>query len=107
MTNKINAITFPISKLKVLISETYNRSVPVGMGIINFIPGHIPEKTLDSLAKEIESKSKMVYMDYIHGRLCKMSIYLIDDETIGIRTYWPDHTQEELAALVEAVKAAD
>lgn len=106
MTNKINAITFPISKLKVLISETYHRSTPVGMGIIHFIPGHIPQETLETLAKDIESKHKMVSMDYVHGRQCKMTIWLVDDETIGIRTYWPDHTQEEFKALIEAVNNA-
>jgi len=89
------------------IREVYKLSIPAGLGWIHFTEGELT----DEEAKEIldiwkNNKQFALYMDYIKGRACKMTIFKNKDK-LYIRSSWFDHTDIQLKKLLKAVWPED
>lgn len=88
-------IEIPEEKLGDLIRHTYALSRPVGMGMLHFMPGPIPEETVTTIL----NNKYGVSMDYVHGRQCKMSVGQ-EDGKYFISRRWPDHSKGDLVELL-------
>ncbi len=80
------------------VKAVYDLSQPQGMGFLHFTPTPLT----DAEAKGIIQKDGTVNMDYIKGRSCKMSVRLENGKKY-IWDTWYDHTNEQLAQLLERV----
>ncbi len=56
-----------LNKAKVL-AELYNSSKPLGMGILQYVPGNMSESEAAELLK------KSTYFDYLKGRVMKVDL---------------------------------
>ena len=96
---KIDGIYCP----RKLVANAYKMSRPVGMGLLHYREGDIPEEVLEALVSRLDSPNGTVSMDYVLGRQCKFCIFKRDNEMF-IEDYWYDHSPEQFKALLEASK---
>lgn len=89
------------------IKEVYNLSVPQGLGFLHFEQGELTDDESRELLKVCEKdKQFYLYMDYIKGRACKMTVFRKEDK-LFIRIPWFDHTDIQLKNLLKAVWPKD
>lgn len=80
------------------VQKVYELSQPQGMGMMHFTEGPLSEED----AKAFIQEDGTVSMDYVSGRACKMYTNNKDGRiTIGDR--WHDHSDEQLAELLESL----
>jgi len=82
-----------------LVKAAYALSVPRGMGLLLFQPGH---ELSDEEAKSLIDPDGSVYMDYVHGRGCKFSVRVKDGRKF-IYSPWYDHTDDDVRQLLKMV----
>lgn len=80
------------------VQKVYELSQPQGMGMIHYQPGGLT----DEEAKSIIQSDGTIDMDYIKGRACKMHTNRREGK-LTISDNWYDHTDEQLAELLEFV----
>lgn len=98
------SICIPEGKLPALVRAVYEMSVPVGLWFIHAKPGSLTD---DEVASLINPAGRIaVSMDYVRGRQCKMTVFRADDGALSIRDEWFDHTDEQLARLLDVVGVA-
>jgi len=93
-------IEIPADKLRLAISTAYNLSVPVGMGFLHARTGGLDEETIDRIMENVETRG--VYMDYVHGRQCKFSVY-VKDGKFYVQPDWYDHNRYQLIDLLTTI----
>ena len=102
-------IEIPENKLRDLVRKVYDMSVPVGMGFLHAKPGGLTDEEVEELIrlpkKREFGKHEIIYMDYVNGRQCKMSVYVFCEkgmeDKFGIRDSWYDHTDRQLKELLD------
>jgi hypothetical protein len=82
----------------VFVQKVYEMSQPQGMGMLHFTPGPLPEEE----AKRYIRADGHVSMDYVNGRACKMHTR-IEDGRMVMSDRWYDHSDEQLAELLESL----
>jgi hypothetical protein len=97
-------ITIPQEKLRDFIRTVYDMSVPVGLGFIHAKPGSLSDDEVDSIIRPTGRIAAS--MDYVNGRHCKMTVFRADDGTLTIRDNWFDHSDDQLAQLLESIGVA-
>lgn len=96
-------LVIPRDKLKEAVKKAYELSQPVGMGILHYREGPLTDEEAQGLIDLCKgSHMKLVRMDYVHGRCCKLTIYRhpTDESLALIVAYWQDHTDSQLAELL-------
>lgn len=107
MSTDSNRLSFPRSRLAAVVSQAYDLSVPVGMGLLHFRPGPLQPEEINSLTSPPLDRCGVgregLSLDYVLGRAVKLlivheptddSFYLIDDGR-----GWYDHSDEQWEAL--------
>ena len=94
-------VEVPESVVTDLVRKAYDLSKPVGMGMIHFQPGPIPEPIVDDLVR-LMNKTGYLTMDYTLGRQVKFTILKIGNRYFVHKT-WRDHTKEDLVILLASV----
>lgn len=89
-----------------LVKAAYALSVPQGLGFMHATDGPLS----DEQAQEILDREKpggriVASMDYVNGRACKMTIFHADGRRY-IHPIWFDHSDSQLAELLETVGVA-
>lgn len=104
-------IALPRDKLMLVVETAFAMSTPVGLGFLHYQPGSsLPEEE----RKFFEERSKeepryegqpIIHMDYVQGRQCKMGIFIHpeDNNQILLNNSWYDHSDFQLAELLETV----
>lgn len=80
------------------VQKVYELSQPQGMGMIHYQPGGLSDEEVKSFIQP----DGTVSMDYVKGRACKMHTRK-DEGRLVIGDKWYDHTDEQLAELLESV----
>jgi len=117
MENMIKINDLDISKF---LRNVYEMSVPMGMGFLHYQPGNASDEMVESMKKEFDErlqKAKQEHqkngktyraffgLDYVQGRQCKMQFFLDGDgESVVIYDRWMDHSDDQLAGLLQASK---
>ena len=87
--------------LDIFVRECYEMSVPVGLGFMHYRAGPLDDESLRRIVDGHEQMSFIaINMDYVRGRCVKMYVYR-DQEQIFIKSRWLDHTDEQLARLLQ------
>ncbi len=81
------------------VQKVYELSRPQGLGMMHFQPGGLS----DEEAKSLIQSNGTVDMDYVKGRACKMYVSPKDGRLVIMRDNWYDHTDEQLAELLEHI----
>lgn len=81
------------------VQKVYELSQPQGMGMIHYQSGGLT----DDEAKSLIQSDGTVSMDYVKGRACKMYVTRKEGRLIILRNNWYDHTDEQMAELLEFV----
>lgn len=81
------------------IQKVYELSQPQGMGMLHYKPGGLT----DDEAKSLIQSDGIVDMDYVKGRACKMYVTRKEGKLVIPRDNWYDHTDEQLAELLEHI----
>lgn len=103
MENTNNLIDITDVDLRDFVRQVYELSVPIGLGFVHYRPDPLTEKEVDDLLSMCASKQDEpweLYMDYIHGRACKMIVWRHSDGRLYIRKRWDDHTQKDFEKLL-------
>lgn len=84
--------------------KVYDLSVPVGMGIVQFIDGPLSPDDTEAILVSCEGNEFVVLcMDCVNGRCCKMYVYRHvknGEDRLTIEDNWPDHTDEDFETLL-------
>lgn len=79
--------------LRKIIHFVYDKSAPIGLGVLHYTPEPLSEEEVNELI-EREKKSPghvAVHMDYVNGRQCKFVAFRDDEDRLWIRERWFDH----------------
>ena len=98
---KIEKIDISGIDLVKFVKKVYELSKPLGLGHLHFTP----EPLTDEEAKKIIRTKKdlydcIIYMDYVKGRACKMTVWERDGR-LQIINNWYDHTCNQFKELLE------
>lgn len=121
----VTGYAFHEHRLPDFIRAVYAASSPLGMGYIHAVdgpladadlevilreggyddlmPGKVPSSTIGAGAQ----RKRTIYMDYVRGRACKMSVYRLSDGRMFIFDDWYDHSRSQLRELVKSVNAVE
>ena len=80
------------------VKKVYELSRSQGMGMMHFVEGPMSDEDAQSLIND----DRTVSMDYVSGRACKMYTR-IQDGRIVINDSWYDHSDSQLAELLEHI----
>jgi hypothetical protein len=82
-----------------LAQKVYELSLPQGLGLFHFTPKPLSEveEIVDAC---INDKRCALFMDYVHGRACKFTVFRKDGKLI-INNSWYDHTDSQFNKLIE------
>ncbi len=87
----------------VLLAQTaFNLSRPQGMGFLHSDKDHTLSKE-EAESMMVSSGNTALYMDYVHGRAIKLTVFRDKDGTLRMNSAWYDHTDEQQKQLCEAV----
>lgn len=103
-----NMIEITGADLVEFAKKVYTLSVPQGLGFLHAEQGVLEDED----AKDIVSRcsgSIALSMDYVKGRACKMNVRRDENGGLWIQKSWYDHTDHQLAELLEhfALSAPD
>ena len=71
----------------------YELSSPQGLGFLHFTPNPLTDAEAEDLVATFKKdKICALYMDYVNGRACKMSVSRAEDGKLTIPDNWYDHT---------------
>lgn len=94
--------------LRALVRKAYELSSPRDLGFLHFQPGPLADEQVEhivSYEQRVRPASHIALsMDYVNGRAVKLTVFK-HAGCLYIPPRWYDHTAEEHAQLVEAVKA--
>lgn len=84
------------------VQDVYSLSSPQGMGFLHFQDDDLTIKE----AKEIVAgfagnKHHALNLDYVHGRACKMTVFLSEDGGYELPDSWFDHTEAQYDELLK------
>ena len=81
--------------------KAYDLSRPQGLGFLHAQAGGLSEAE----AKDLISDTGRIalHMDYVHGRACKVCVFRDLKDTLTIGDQWYDHTDAQLAALLQSL----
>ncbi len=90
-----------------LAKAAYDLSEPRGLGFLHAREGGLSHEDAVVLVDEFPDLPHLrLYMDYVHGRGCKLTASREDDR-LFISARWYDHTDEQLRQLLARVGMAD
>lgn len=93
-----------------MVKLVYDRCKPVGMGMLQFVPGDMAmADAMKLVASQMRpGETQYITMDYVMGRQCKFTFNIIADEQVEFdENDWYDHTKEELEALIKAARETE
>ena len=100
-------IEIPANKLRDAVKLAYVHSAPQGLGFLHAREGELDDATVSEIIDRARlAGSIAARMDYVHGRSCKFAIYR-EGEMLLIRPNWYDHSDHQLASLLDALGIAD
>ncbi len=86
--------------LKKFAQRVYEFSNVQGLGFIHAQPGGLSDEDAKSIVeRERADGSVALYMDYVHGRACKMTVRRENGE-LFVRKDWYDHSFKQYALLL-------
>lgn len=101
--------------VKLFIQKVYDRSAPVGLGHLHYVPGIIPEDLMEKIynqylvhvdqhrdSHEMEWARSVLNMDYVCGRCCKMNLFMSGEDLL-LRPYWADHSAYQYEELLKEI----
>ena len=93
-------IRVPDEKFTKLVQTIYDLSKPQGMGFLHFTAEPMTDEQAEAIVKSAsKSTGSALYLDYVPGRACKMSVHR-DDEGLYINgPSWYDHGEHALKEL--------
>lgn len=94
-----NTIDISNVDLKQFVKDVYELSSPQGFGFLHFKQEGLTDEEIDDILLNSSSRKNTIYMDYIHGRACKMTIFEKNGKRL-IYTPWYDHTDDQLKELL-------
>ncbi len=86
-----------------IIKAVYDLSRPQGLGFLHYSPEPLTDE--QALACIPKPEMPQLHLDYIRGRACKFVLLTDPDGRYFDATYWLDHTDEDLAGLIERLGA--
>lgn len=95
-----NMIDITGADLVEVVKAAYDLSSPQGLGFLHHEEGSLTDEQAKSLINE--DRFAVVGMDYVKGRACKFSV-LKQDEKLYINNTWYDHSDDQLAALLDRI----
>lgn len=81
------------------VKDVYDLSRPQGMGFLHARDGALDDATVAQIIAQTERKPLRLYMDYVHGRACKMGVSEKDGKLL-INDRWFDHSEHALNELL-------
>ena len=93
--------------LRAFVQAVYDLSRPQGLGVLHYQEGSLTDEEADMILNTAFSYAGLALaLDYVHGRACKMSVYR-EDGDLFISNRWFDHSDSQLAELLERVGIKD
>ncbi len=81
------------------VKDVYELSVPQGMGWLHARDGGLSDEDVKRIL-DTGDMSTPIFMDYVHGRACKMTVFNRDSKLV-MNDAWYDHTTEQLQELLK------
>ncbi len=97
--NTENMIDITGTDLREFVKMVYKLSSPQGLGMLHYTEGPLTDEEVDAILS-MDDHLYRLYMDYVNGRSCKMTVYKVNDK-LFINDSWFDHSDEQLNILLE------
>ena len=97
--------------MRKFVAKAYELSTPRGLGILHYEQGGLDESEIDAATLEgTMIVDAALRLDYVKGRAVKMTVFDREDTSLAIPdhvgrfiyAHWHDHTDAQLAELLEA-----